>query len=106
MAVQPKIAINCRTVAPFSAASAAPALRNPCAEQCFSPATSQCLRNQLPKPFEMKGLPNAVTRKARLPVGVAQSTAFNSGRTGPPQVDAHVPVPVGVLDDVFQAHAA
>lgn len=37
MVFQPKIAIKCRSVAPFSAASAAPALRKPWAEQCFSP---------------------------------------------------------------------
>ena len=35
-----------------------------------NPASSQRLRNQLPKPFEVNGLPNAVVRNARLPVEV------------------------------------
>ncbi len=34
-------------MAPLSAAMVAPALRNPCAEQCGSPASSQRSRNQL-----------------------------------------------------------
>lgn len=80
MVVQPKIAINCRSVAPFSAASAAPAFRNPWAEQWFNPASSHCFRNQLLKPFEVKGLPSA---RCHLPLpGVVASSTAQPPRAG------------------------
>ena len=56
--------------APYAAITA-PALRSPCADTCGNCASSHYLRKRFPNPFEVKGLPNSVTRKVMLLDGVA-----------------------------------
>ena len=58
------------------------ALRNPCAEQCGSPAALHCSLNQFPKPDAVNGFPNSVTRKVIFVRGLAASTCTNSGCIG------------------------
>lgn len=57
-------AISC-VVHKASASRLAAALRNPCAEQCGSPASLHCSRNQFPKPAAVNDLPNCVVRNVR-----------------------------------------
>src|SRR5215831_3643248 len=66
------------TVAPFSAARVAPALRNPCADP-GQPATRAASRNQLPKDSFTIGVPFSFTRKVRSPVFDAAIVAARPG---------------------------
>ncbi|KQT60189.1 hypothetical protein ASG52_18930 [Methylobacterium sp. Leaf456] len=74
--------MSCRSVAPFSAASVAPAFRRPWAEQCGRPASRQRSLNQFPKPFDVNGLPRSVMRKVRFWLGHASIAARRAGSIG------------------------
>ena len=76
---QPNTAINSRSVQPAFAILVAASLRRPCAEHCRKPASLQRVRNQLPKPLNENGAPNAVRRKVRFLRGTSLSACANSG---------------------------
>src|SRR5262249_2034373 len=80
---------------PISARRRAVALRPPCAEMSWHPASSQRSRNQLPKPAGLKGLPKFVTRKVFTPsVGVESMISRSFGCIG---ISRCAPSPPSVL---------
>jgi len=59
-ALQPKVAMSCRSVSPLSATSVATSFLTPCELPLFSAAASHALWNQLPNDSAVNGSPRNV----------------------------------------------